>query len=275
MSSASGPATAIASRARSSTATCAPTPRPCPSRGLGARASPASSPRYAASTTTWCAPARPSRTPPSCCPPRRRTPACRGCSAPTRSRNLLDRIPATTPLEVRDRAMFELAYSCGLRAEEIVGLDLDGIDFEAETLRVLGKGSKTRIVPVGEPAQRALERYLQRARPALVSAPRRGGAVPLAPRPPAVDLRRAPPARALAPRGGGRRSDLAAHAAPLVRDPPVGGRGRPPIDPGAARPCEPLHDPALHSGGAEPPAQRVRTEPSSCLNPDRDSSRSR
>lgn len=85
--------------------------------------------------------------------------------------NLLDRIPARTPLEVRDRALFELAYSCGLRAEEIVSLDLDGIDFEAETLRVLGKGSKTRIVPVGEPAQRAVERYLQRARPALVSAP--------------------------------------------------------------------------------------------------------
>jgi tyrosine recombinase XerC len=85
--------------------------------------------------------------------------------------NLLDRIPARTPLEVRDRALFETAYSCGLRAEEIVSLDLDGIDFEAETLRVLGKGSKTRIVPVGEPAQRALERYLQRARPALVSAP--------------------------------------------------------------------------------------------------------
>jgi site-specific recombinase XerD len=85
---------------------------------------------------------------------------------------LLERIPARTPLELRDRAIFELAYSCGLRAEEIVNLDLQSPDFDAETLRVMGKGSKTRIVPIGEPAQRALERYLERARPALAAGPR-------------------------------------------------------------------------------------------------------
>ena len=82
---------------------------------------------------------------------------------------LLDRIPASGPLEVRDRALFELAYACGLRAEEIVNLDLDAPDFESEALRVTGKGSKTRIVPMGEPAQRALDRYLQTARPALAT----------------------------------------------------------------------------------------------------------
>ncbi len=80
---------------------------------------------------------------------------------------LLDRIPATGPLEVRDRALFELAYACGLRAEEIIKLDLDAPDFESEALRVTGKGTKTRIVPMGEPAQRALERYLEVARPVL------------------------------------------------------------------------------------------------------------
>jgi site-specific recombinase XerD len=80
---------------------------------------------------------------------------------------LLDRIPVRSPLEMRDRALFELAYSCGLRCEEIVNLDLESVDFDAEELRVLGKGSKTRIVPIGEPAQAALERYLSRARPAL------------------------------------------------------------------------------------------------------------
>jgi site-specific recombinase XerD len=80
---------------------------------------------------------------------------------------LLDRIPARTPLETRDRALFELAYSCGLRCEEIVNLDLDSVDFDGEELRVLGKGSKTRIVPIGEPAQAALERYLSQARPSL------------------------------------------------------------------------------------------------------------
>jgi integrase/recombinase XerC/integrase/recombinase XerD len=80
---------------------------------------------------------------------------------------LLDRIPARKPLETRDRALFELAYSCGLRCEEIVNLDLESVDFDGEELRVLGKGSKTRIVPIGEPAQAALERYLSLARPSL------------------------------------------------------------------------------------------------------------
>ena len=80
---------------------------------------------------------------------------------------LLDSIPATTPLELRDRALFELAYACGLRAEELVTLDLEAVDFDAESVRVEGKGGKTRLVPVGEHALGALERYLQRGRPAL------------------------------------------------------------------------------------------------------------
>ncbi len=80
---------------------------------------------------------------------------------------LLDRIPATTPLQVRDRALFELAYSSGLRAEEIVNADVEDLDFDAETIRVTGKGAKTRVMPIGEPAQRALRRYLESARHAL------------------------------------------------------------------------------------------------------------
>jgi site-specific recombinase XerD len=84
-------------------------------------------------------------------------------------RTLLERIPARTPLELRDRAMLELAYSCGLRCEEIVNLDLDAVDFESERLRVLGKGSKERLLPIGEPAQRALRRYAERGRPALAA----------------------------------------------------------------------------------------------------------
>jgi site-specific recombinase XerD len=87
-------------------------------------------------------------------------------------RSLLERIPAHTPLELRDRAMLELAYSCGLRCEEIVNLDEGALDFETEQLRVLGKGSKERLLPVGEPAQRALRRYTERGRRALASDPR-------------------------------------------------------------------------------------------------------
>jgi integrase/recombinase XerC/integrase/recombinase XerD len=87
-------------------------------------------------------------------------------------RSLLERIPARTPLELRDRAMLELAYSCGLRCEEIVNLDLGALDFETEQLRVLGKGSKERLLPVGEPAQHALRRYLDKGRHALTTDPR-------------------------------------------------------------------------------------------------------
>ncbi|MBS1878423.1 MAG: tyrosine recombinase XerC [Actinobacteria bacterium] len=87
-------------------------------------------------------------------------------------RSLLERIPARTPLELRDRAMLELAYSCGLRCEEIVNLDLGALDHETEQLRVLGKGSKERLLPVGAPAQRALDRYLQKGRRALAVDPR-------------------------------------------------------------------------------------------------------
>jgi site-specific recombinase XerD len=87
--------------------------------------------------------------------------------APEQVARLLDRIPASTPLELRDRALFEIAYSSGLRAEELVKLDTTSVDFDAEQLRVEGKGSKTRMVPAGEPAMAALARYLERARGAL------------------------------------------------------------------------------------------------------------
>src|SRR6187549_3116629 len=84
---------------------------------------------------------------------------------------LLERIPARTPLELRDRAMLELAYSCGLRCEEIVNLDLGALDYESEQLRVLGKGGRERLLPVGEPARRALERYEAKGRHVLATDP--------------------------------------------------------------------------------------------------------
>ncbi|MDQ4130826.1 MAG: tyrosine recombinase [Actinomycetota bacterium] len=83
---------------------------------------------------------------------------------------LLERIPTATPLELRDRAMFELAYAAGLRAEELTRLDLDDIDPDLEQLRVEGKGGRTRVVPAGEPAWRAVEHYLARGRIALARA---------------------------------------------------------------------------------------------------------
>jgi site-specific recombinase XerD len=87
---------------------------------------------------------------------------------------LLDAIPARGPLELRDRAMFELAYACGLRAEELVSLKVIDVDHDGEQLRIEGKGRKTRFVPVGEPAMKALRAYLERARGALAPEPRQG-----------------------------------------------------------------------------------------------------
>jgi len=96
----------------------------------------------------------------------------------TETAALLDGIPASTPLELRDRAMFELAYGAGLRAEEIVNLDVASPDPDREELRVEGKGAKTRVVPAGEPAWRALQAYLDRGRPALVGAASAGDGGP-------------------------------------------------------------------------------------------------
>jgi site-specific recombinase XerD len=86
---------------------------------------------------------------------------------PAEVAELLERIPGSTPLDMRDRAMFELAYAAGLRAEELVNLDLESADPDAEHVRVEGKGGRTRVVPAGEHAWRALDRYLSRGRPAL------------------------------------------------------------------------------------------------------------
>jgi integrase/recombinase XerC len=65
-----------------------------------------------------------------------------------------------TPAGLRDRALFELAYSSGLRVSELTGLDIEGVDRESGEVRVTGKGSKTRIVPVGAPALAAMDAWL-------------------------------------------------------------------------------------------------------------------
>jgi integrase/recombinase XerC/integrase/recombinase XerD len=105
--------------------------------------------------------------------PRRSSHLPRVLKAPEVAR-LLDSIPTdgegalSGPLNLRDRALFELAYACGLRAEEIVSLDTTDVDHDGEQLRVEGKGSKTRFVPAGEVAMGAVRRYLERSRPALL-----------------------------------------------------------------------------------------------------------
>jgi integrase/recombinase XerC len=81
---------------------------------------------------------------------------------------------ADDSLSVRDKAIMELFYSSGLRLSELVGLDLSSLDLEDQTVRVTGKGNKTRIVPVGKPARAALKSWLA-ARSQLLA--RRRGAL--------------------------------------------------------------------------------------------------
>jgi integrase/recombinase XerC len=78
---------------------------------------------------------------------------------------LLD-VPPGDALVARDHALMELLYSSGLRLAELVGLDLLDLDLADRTVRLLGKGNKSRIVPVGKQAVKALERWL-RSRPTL------------------------------------------------------------------------------------------------------------
>jgi len=80
---------------------------------------------------------------------------------------LLDALPGDGPLGLRNRALFELVYSAGLRSQEAVDLTLADVDFEQEHVRVRGKGGKERVVPLGEEAAYHLRRYLEDGRPEL------------------------------------------------------------------------------------------------------------
>jgi integrase/recombinase XerD len=89
---------------------------------------------------------------------------------PDESRALIEAAGADVPLGVRDRAMIEVLYGAGLRVSELVGLSLPGVDRRAGLLRVMGKGRKERIVPLGRPALEALDSYLEEGRPVLARA---------------------------------------------------------------------------------------------------------
>jgi integrase/recombinase XerC len=75
-----------------------------------------------------------------------------------------------SPARVRDVAVLEVLYASGIRVSELCGLDVDDVDWARRVLRVLGKGAKERTVPIGAPALQAVQRWLDEARPALLTA---------------------------------------------------------------------------------------------------------
>jgi integrase/recombinase XerD len=151
-------------------------------------------------------------------------------------------------VQQRAAALLELLYATGARISEAVGLDLDDLDLTHGTVRLYGKGSKERLVPVGSHARTALEAWLVRSRPALAARARsadRAGAVFLNQRGGA----------------GGRRGRHAPHPAPHLRDPPAGGRGGHPRRAGAPGPRVRRHDPDLHAGDRAVAPRGVRLDP--------------
>ena len=101
-----------------------------------------------------------------------RPPRSRGRLPKVLSRDEVNRLLAqpsgSSPAALRDRALLETMYACGLRASEAIGLELSELDLEAGILRARGKGSKERLVPVGSKAICTLDEYLDKARPRLV-----------------------------------------------------------------------------------------------------------
>ena len=87
--------------------------------------------------------------------------------SPAETERLIDAACGATPRSLRDRALVELLYGAGLRVSEAVGLEKNGVALEERVVRVLGKGDKERLVPLGRPAAEAVRRYLALGRPHL------------------------------------------------------------------------------------------------------------
>ena len=87
--------------------------------------------------------------------------------SPSEAERLIDAAAGTSPRPLRDRALVELLYGAGLRVSEAVGLRKASVDLEGRIVRVVGKGGKERLVPLGRPAAEALRRYMALGRPHL------------------------------------------------------------------------------------------------------------
>ena len=166
--------------------------------------------------------------------PPQRPASCRRCSRAPRSSACSTRRAAPSRAALRDRALLELMYACGLRASEAIGLEVADVDLEDGVLRAHGKGSKERLVPVGRQAVAAVRAYVERGRPRLVGDRAEPRLFVNSPRhrPHAPGPLQDRPAPRRERRPG--RPDEPAHAAPHLRHAPARRRLRPAL---ACRRC--------------------------------------
>ena len=173
--------------------------------------------------------------------------------------------------QLRDRALLELLYAAGLRISEALRLDAEDLSIDGGFVRVIGKGDKERLVPVGDVALDWLARWMAGPRVRLLAlhhvdadARRARCSSAIA----AAGSRASRPGRRSSrrrPRRRTRRPRQPAHAAPLVRDASARGRRGPAHRPGVARTCEYLHDPALHAPDRRADPGRLQSGPSAGL----------
>ena len=232
--------TSTASRARAATGGAPPCRRRPPAQGrVPALAS------TATCAARSCIDRRPDRRPARRRAEPRRLPQV---LTPRRGRASCSASPAgTDPPALRDRALLEMMYACGLRASEAIALELADVDLGPASCAPAARARKERLVPIGAAAARALAAYLAPRPPGARRRPARAAAVRQPPR------RRPDPPGALqdrpAPRRGGRprRQDEPAHAAPHVRHAPARRRLRPALAAGDARPRRHRDHAALHA----------------------------
>ena len=167
----------------------------------------------------------------------------------------------TTPRELRNRAMLELMYASGLRVSELVGLRLGDVDLGVGIVRVVGKGDKERLVPVGDAAAESLQAYLRDGRPRLAKSH------------PSDYLFLGRHGRGLTrqmfwqldqegrPRRRHHHIGDTPHAAPFLCNPPAGTGGGPPFGPAHAGPRGHRHHADLHAPQPGPPEDDLRQVP--------------
>ena len=179
--------------------------------------------------------------------------------SPDEATRMVD-LPTDTTEAIRDKAIFELFYSSGLRLAELVDLDPAQLDLNAGEVRVTGKGSKTRIVPLGQFAITALQAWLvvrdqlaKRGRDCAVRRPARVAH---------LAARGAAAHEAVGHQTGHHQQRASASAAPLVRHPCAAIFRRPARGAGNARPRQHLHHPGLYPSRFSVPQQDLRCGPS-------------